>query len=187
MKTVLNYIKRNFWPISAIAFGPWHAGLMLLMVSGLTAGTALGDYIEANYTSIKSILVVIFSLYFMVAFMMWVVHRPKPEKKELPGQRKEIIGLSLPQIIGWGIVGILTIPLLMAVSVFSYLDHFKDTLAYIISMDAAVNAGFIWLISIAALVMVPITVVWLAWMWLAWNRSEYSDLERDSWSYEYEG
>ncbi|MCB0174501.1 MAG: hypothetical protein KDJ97_28570 [Anaerolineae bacterium] len=186
MNTVLSYLKKNFWPISSIAFGPWHAGLLLLIVSGLTRGTALGDYISANYISLKSILVVIFSLYFMVAFMMWVVHRPKPEKKEKPGQRKEVIGLTPLQIIGWGIVGIITIPLLVAASVFSYRDHFMDTLAYIISMDAAVNAGFIWLISIAVLVMVPITVVWLAWMWLAWNRSEYAD-QRDSWSYEYEG
>ncbi|MCB0194316.1 MAG: hypothetical protein KDJ65_20365 [Anaerolineae bacterium] len=187
MKAVLGYIKRNFWPISSIAFGPWHAGLMLLMVGGLTKGTILGDYIEAHYTSLKSILVVTFSLYFMVAFMMWVVHRPKPEKKEVSGQRKEIIGLSLWQILGWGFLGILTVPLLMAVSVFSYRDYFTETLQYILSLDAAVNAGFVWLISIAALVMTPITVVWLAWMWLAWNRAEYSEGDMDNWSYEYEG
>lgn len=81
MKTVLSYTKRNFWPISAIVFGPWHAGLVLLMLSGLTSGTVLGDFISTNYTSLKSIFIVTFSLYFMVAFMMWVVHRPKPEKK----------------------------------------------------------------------------------------------------------
>lgn len=187
MKTVLGYIKRNFWPISSIVFGPWHAGLMLMLVAGVTSGTILGDYIAANYDSIKSILVVTFSLYFMVAFMMWVVHRPKPEKKEVSGQRKEIIGLSVAQILGWGVVGIVAVPLLMAISVYSYWEYFSETIAYILSLDAAMNAGFIWLISIAALVMTPVTVIWLAWMWLAWNRAEYADLDMENWSYEYEG
>lgn len=187
MKTVFGYLKRNFWPISSIAFGPWHASLMLSMLAGLTSGTRLGDYILANYTSLKSIFVVIFSLYFMVAFMMWVVHRPKSDKKEVSGRRKEIIGLSLSQIVSWGVLGILTVPLLMAVSVYSYREYFIETIDYILSLDGAVNAGFVWLISIAALVMTPITVIWLAWMWLAWNRAEYSELEMENWSYEYEG
>lgn len=187
MKTVFGYLKRNFWPISSIAFGPWHAGLMLAILAGVTSGTVVGDYISANYASLKSIFVVSFSLYFMVAFMMWVVHRPKSEQKAVAGQRKAIIGLSLPQILGWGVVGIVTVPLLMAVSVFSNLEYFSETIEYILSLDAAVNAGFVWLISIAALVMTPITIIWLVWMWLAWNRAEYSELEMENWSYEYEG
>lgn len=187
MQSFLSLLKQKFWPISAILFGPWHAPLMLSAVAGLTAGTALGDLIATNYDSIKSVLVILFSIYFMIAFMMWVVHRPEQAKGErTKASYEEIIGLSTKQIIGWGLVGMVMIPALVGLSVFANREYFLDTIQYIVSQDAAVNSGFIWLISISTLVMVPIMVIWLVWMWLAWSKSDYSQVEAESWNYEYE-
>ena len=77
MNRILQGLKDNFWPVSALIFCPCHLPLTMTAVVSLTAGTALGTFISANYSSIETVLAVAFSFYFVLAFMIWVVRGPR--------------------------------------------------------------------------------------------------------------
>ncbi len=113
MKTLRSIVKRQFWPISALVFGPWHASLCLWVVSRLTAGTALGTYITVHTATIKPVVVVVFSLYFTLAFMMWIAGKRATSSQAAEplhdADPQQVLGLSGKQILAWGLIGILII------------------------------------------------------------------------------
>jgi hypothetical protein len=159
-------------------------------VASLTAGTALGAYISINYSSIETVLAVAFSFYFVLAFMIWIVRGPAPKEGaacaiDKRGNR-QVTGLSTKQIIGWGLVGILTMPVLIAASTFSKKNYFVDGLIEILTVNSEASSGFIWLISLSTVVMIPVMVIWLVWMWLAWSKRNVSQSDQEQWNYEYE-
>jgi hypothetical protein len=178
MRRLFFTFKGRFWLISAWLLGPWHAPLLVSVVSRLTAGTTLGAYIAAHYNGIRSVLVVTFSLYFMLAFMMWAVgrchsaHGASDERGETENQ--EVAGLSIKQILWWGLIGMVTIPALAAMSVLTNRANFVETFNHIFDLDPAMNSGFIWLISLSTVIMIPTMVIWLVWMWRAWSNTDYS-------------
>jgi|GEM_PF-2018448 len=183
-------IKQNFWPISALVFCPCHLPLTMAAVASLTAGTAIGAYISTYYSSIETILAVVFSFYFVLAFMIWVVRGPAPQDGavcSIDGKsNQQIGGLSTKQIIVYGIIGIFTMPALVAISVFTKQEYFVDTINQIFTLNPAANSGFIWLISLSTIVMIPVMVIWLVWLWLAWSKADLSKGEPENWSYEFE-
>ena len=185
----LNALKQNFWPISALIFCPCHLPLTMAAAASLTAGTALGAYISTYYSSIETVLAVAFSFYFVLAFMIWVVRGPSPAKgvacTVYTKGKQEASGLSTRQIVVWGLIGMFLMPALVAVSAFTKQSYFVETINYIFTLDPAVNSGFIWLISLSTVVMIPVMVIWLVWMWLAWSKTDFSKAE-ERWSYEYE-
>ena len=189
MSKLLSAVKQNFWPVSALVFCPCHLPLTMAGVASLTAGTTVGAYLSAHYSSIETVLAVLFSFYFVLAFMIWVVRGPQPVEKNtcdmrLPNQ--QVGGLSTRQIITWGIIGMLVMPALVAVSAFTKQKYFVDTINQIFSINPAMNSGFIWLISLSTVVMIPVMVIWLVWLWLAWAKTDRSQGDRESWSYEVE-
>jgi hypothetical protein len=196
----LNALKQNFWPISALIFCPCHLPLTMAAVASLTAGTALGAYISTHYSSIETVLAIAFSFYFVLAFMIWVVRGPNHAKNAACVVRatagapvpidargkQEVSGLSTWQIVVWGLIGMFLMPALVAISAFTKQSYFVETINYIFTLDPAVNSGFIWLISLSTVVMIPVMIIWLVWMWLAWSKHDFSKAEAESWSYEYE-
>lgn len=181
--------KGKFWAISALLFGPWHAPMMLSAVSSLTTGTTLGIFISAHYNGMKSVLVVVFSLYFVLAFMMWVVgRRPADRTHNASGETEgqAVPGLSIKQIIGWGLMAMGIMPALVAISVLTHRAYFVATFDHVFDLDPAMNAGFIWLISISAVIMIPTMVIWLVWMWRAWSMTDDVRGDTDSWGYEHD-
>ncbi len=183
MKTLASILKRQFWPISAIVFGPWHASLCLWAISRLAAGTALESYMAAHDSTPRPLVVVLFSLYFMFAFMMWVAG-----KRTLPrhAEPQPALGLSSMQILLWSLIGILAIPVVAWISTAGYWAHVAETFHQIFGRDPSANLGFVWLISIAMLIMTPTMVVWLVWMWRAWSQTDPSQMGTEPWDYEYE-
>ncbi len=190
MRTLAFILKRQFWPISAVMFGPWHASLWLWAVSRLTAGTALGAYIAAHDSTIRPIVVLIFSLYFMFAFMMWIAGKRKPARGEAEhpheAESEQALGLTGKQILGWGLIGILTIPVFVWISTAGHQSYVVKTFHHIFGRDPSANLGFVWLISIAMLIMIPTMLVWRVWMWRAWAKTDRSRMGADHWDYEYE-
>lgn len=191
MNKLVQGFKDNFWPISAILFCPCHLPLTLGAVASLTAGTTLGAYITSHYNSIESISAVVLSFYFVLAFMIWVVRGPKPQEGAAcvidEQGNQHLSGLSTKNIVVWGIIGMLIVPALAAVSFFTEKKFFDETVIQTILANAEYNSGLIWLISITTVVMIPVMVIWLVWMWLAWARmdpEQRKDMEQ--WSYEYE-
>ena len=81
-----------------------------------------------------------------------------------------------------------TMPALIAISIFTKQNFIDETVTNILAVnpELTVNSGFIWLISLATVVMIPVMVIWLAWMWLAWAKTDFSKVDTESWSYEYE-
>ena len=77
-------------------------------------------------------------------------------------------------------------PALVAVSAFTKQKYFVETIQQIFTVNPAINSGFIWLISLSTVVMIPVMLIWLVWLWLAWSKSDLSNAEGDNWSYEYE-
>jgi hypothetical protein len=185
----LNSLKRNFLPISALIFCPCHLPLSMAAAASLTAGTTLGAYISTYYSSIETVLAIAFSFYFVLAFMIWVVRGPSPTKGTAcvvyTKGKQEAPGLSTRQIVVWGLIGMFLMPALVAVSAFTKQSYFVETINYIFTLDPAVNSGFIWLISLSTVVMIPVMVIWLVWMWLAWSKTDLTQGE-EGWSYEYE-
>lgn len=190
MRGLASILKRQFWPISALVFGPWHASLCLWAISRLTAGTAIGAYVTAHDTTIRPILVVVFSLYFMLALMMWVTGRRAISsqgcEQEIDVDPQSVLGLSGRQILGWGLLGILTIPLFVWISTVGHQAYVVATFHHIFGHEASASLGFIWLMSIAMLIMIPTMVIWLVWMWRAWVKTDRSRVGADDWNYEYE-
>ncbi len=190
MSNFFTAIKQNFWPVSALIFCPCHLPLTMAAVASLTAGTALGGYISTYYSSIETVLAVAFSFYFVLAFMIWVVRGPAPKegaacKIENRGNQ-QVGGLSTKQIVVWGVIGMFTMPALVAVSAFTKQKYFVETVNQIFTINPAINSGFIWLISLSTVVMIPVMVIWLVWLWLAWSKTDVSRVDGDNWSYEYE-
>jgi len=159
-------------------------------VASLTAGTVVGTYITANYNSLESSLAIVFSFYFVVAFMIWVVRGPQdPEGASCaitPGEQKRLAGLSTKQIITWGIIGMLAMPALVSIGLFTEKELISTNMFNTIITTMDYNSGLIWLISIATVVMIPVMVVWLVWLWIAWAKTDPSQMDSDQWSYEYE-
>ena len=190
MQKLLIGIKQNFWPISALIFCPCHLPLTMAAVASLTAGTAIGAYISTYYSSIETILAVVFSFYFVLAFMIWVVRGPTPQEgAACPINKKsnqQLGGLSTKQIIIYGIIGILIMPALVAISGFTKQEYFVETINQIFTFNPAANSGFIWLISLSTVVMIPVMVIWLVWLWLAWSKADLSKDAAENWSYEFE-
>jgi len=182
--------KQYFWPVSALIFCPCHLPLTMTAVASLTAGTIIGTYITRNYSSIETVLAVAFSFYFVLAFMIWVVRGPQqPEGAACAIDEKGnqcVSGLSTKQIIVWGIIGMLTMPALIAISIFTRQNFIDETVTQVFAINPAFNSGFIWLISLSTVVMIPVMVIWLVWMWLAWTRVDVSKVDTENWSYEYE-
>lgn len=190
MRTLVSILKRHYWPISAVVFGPWHASLCLWAVSRLAAGTALGTYLAAHHDTVKPIMVVLFSLYFTLAFMMWVAGKRAPLRRAAEPlsdtDLQQVLGLSGKQILVWALMGVLTIPIFVGFSTAGQQAYVVETFHHIFGHDPSANLGFIWLISIAMLIMIPTMVVWLVWMWRAWARTDRSQMGADHWDYEYE-
>lgn len=190
MRILISIFKRQFWPISALVFAPWHASLALWAVSRLTADTALGVYIAAHDNTIRPIVIVLFSLYFTLAFMMWVAGK-RAASSRVPeswhdADSQHVLGLSGKQILGWGLLGILTIPIFIWISMAGQQSYLVATFEHIFGRDPSANLGFVWLISIAMLIMIPTMVVWLVWMWRAWAKTDRAQIGADQWDYEYE-
>lgn len=183
MKT---FMKRHFWPLSAMIFCPCHLPLSMAGVASLTAGTVIGTFISAHYSTIESILAVTFSFYFVLAFMIWAVRGPQHVKGAAcpvgEDGRPLVWGLSTKQIILNGVIGMFVIPLLVTASLFVRDDLLGEFMAAARTVE--LNSGLIWLISITTVVMIPVMVVWLVWMWSAWTNHD-PDLKED-WHYEYE-
>ena len=190
MNRILQGLKDNFWPVSALIFCPCHLPLTMAAVVSLTAGTALGTFISAHYSSIETVLAVAFSFYFVLAFMIWVVRGPR--KAEGAACRidargnEQLDGLSTKQIVVWGIIGMLIMPALVAISAFTKQAYFAETMNQVFMVNPGMNSGFIWLISLSTVVMIPVMVIWLVWMWLAWSKTDLSPADGDTWGYEYE-
>jgi hypothetical protein len=182
--------KQHFWPISAIIFCPCHLPLTMSAVASLTAGTFAGTFISAYYNSIESILAVAFSFYFVLAFMIWVVRGPqKPETAACTltsRQKQQLEGLSTRQIVVWGIIGMFTMPALVSISLFVRQDFIDQTVLRNAVAMMEYNSGFIWLVSITTVVMIPVMLIWLVWLWLAWAKTDLSQPDLESWEYEYE-
>ncbi len=119
----------------------------------------------AHTHTLKSILIVLFSLYFMLALMMWVAGKRQPASRSQP-ELQPVPGLSALQIIGWGLIGIATLPIVMVLSSITQHAHMVTTFQHIFGLDPSMNMGLIWLVSIAMLIMIPTMVIWLVWMWL---------------------
>ncbi|RME75530.1 MAG: hypothetical protein D6784_07770 [Chloroflexi bacterium] len=185
-------LKKYYWPVSAILFCPCHLPLTMAAFASLTAGTALGAWVSSYYSSIETVLAVSFSFYFVLAFMIWVVRGPQQAEGAACAINEkgepQLNGLTTRQIITWGIIGMFSMPALIAISVFSKENFVDETLSKILTVnpDLAVNSGFIWLISLATVVMIPVMVIWLVWMWLAWVKTDPSRVDTETWQYEYE-
>ena len=189
MNKIYTSIKDNFWPVTALIFCPCHLPLTMAAFASLTAGTAVGAYLMANYNAIETVLAVAFSFYFVLAFMIWVVRGPQPVEMAACDVRKpnqQVGGLSTKQIVIWGIIGMFMMPALVAVSAFTKQKYFVDTVNQIFSMNPTMNSGFIWLISLSTVVMIPVMIIWLVWLWLAWAKTDLSQGDRENWSYEVE-
>lgn len=190
MKQFWMSLKQYYWPISALIFCPCHLPLTMTAVASLTAGTALGAYFSRYYSSIETVLAVTFSFYFVLAFMIWVVRGPQqPEGAAcvIDEQGKQRLnGLSTRQIIVWGIIGMFTMPALIAISIFTRENFVNETVTQILAVNPEINSGFIWLVSLATVVMIPVMLIWLAWLWLAWVKTDLTQVDTESWNYDYE-
>lgn len=183
MKT---FLRRHFWPVSAMVFCPCHLPLTMAGVATLTAGTFVGTFVTTYYSTIESVLAITFSFYFVLAFMIWAVRGPQQARGGTclldEEGRPQLAGLTTRQIIAWGIIGMLIMPLMITASLFVRQDLFGEFMAAAQSIE--LDSGIIWLLSISTVVMIPIMVIWLVWMWLAWTNTD-PDLV-DDWQYEYE-
>ena len=185
-------VKQYFWPVSALIFCPCHLPLTMTFVATLTAGTALGTFISSYYSSIETVLAVVFSFYFVLAFMIWVVRGPQKKAGAVcavdENGRECVSGLSTRQIVVWGIIGMFTMPALIAISIFTKQNFIDETVTKILAVNPefTLNSGFIWLVSLATVVMIPVMVIWLVWMWLAWAKTDFSKVDQENWTYEYE-
>lgn len=183
-------LKQYFWPISALIFCPCHLPLTMGAVASLTAGTVVGTYLASHYNSIETVLAVTFSFYFVLAFMIWVVRGPQPVAGAACVVNEQgqpcLNGLSTRQIIVWGIIGMLTMPALIAISLFTKQNFIDQPVAQILAIHPEINSGFIWLISLSTVVMIPVMIIWLVWLWLAWSKTDLSQVDGEAWSYDYE-
>jgi hypothetical protein len=159
-------------------------------IASLTAGTFIGAFISTYYNAIESTLAVTFSFYFVLAFMIWVVRGPqKPAGAACAiasEPRKRLDGLSTRQIVVWGVIGMLTMPALVSISFFVRQDFRDHLILQTVIANMEYNSGFVWLLSITTVVMIPVMVIWLVWLWLAWAKTDRSQLNLDDWEYEYE-
>lgn len=180
------FLKRHFWPVSAMVFCPCHLPLSMSAVATVSAGTFVGTFVTTYYSTIESILAIAFSCYFVLAFMIWAVRGPQQSRGGAcpvdEDGRPLLPGLSTLQIIAWGIVGMLIMPLMVTASLFVREDLIGEFIAAAQMVDF--NSGLVWLLSISILVMIPVMVIWLVWMWIAWTNTD-PDLV-DDWQYEYE-
>ncbi len=189
MNDLKTKLRENFWPISAILFCPCHLPLSMGLLVSITAGTTFGAYLASHYASLEASMAVIFSLYFVVAFLIWAVRGPQASKGEACAFDEHgnpvRAGLSTKQIIMWGLVTALAMPLLITASLFVRQDLIGQIVAGMQGMDLS-NSGFIWLISISTIVMIPVMLVWIIWMWVTWSKAENKDAKQEHWNYEYE-
>ena len=188
MSSIATWLKDHWWPVSAMVFCPCHLPLTMGGVAMLTAGTGVGAFISANYTSIESVLAVTFSFYFVLAFMIWAVRGPqsKADGQACPVDGSgRLSGLSTRQIVIYGVLGALVMPLLITASLFVREDVLGEVMLAAEQIDAA-SSGLIWLISISTVVMIPVMVIWIVWMWVAWTKAPGEGSDPDTWSYEYE-
>jgi hypothetical protein len=121
--------------------------------------------------------------------MIWVVRGPQPAKGAacaMYPREQRPTGLSTKQIIVWGVIGMLTMPALIAISLFTRQNFAGGVIAQISALNLEFNSGLIWLISLSTVVMIPVMVIWLVWMWLAWSKTDFSKAEAEHWGYEYE-
>lgn len=122
--------------------------------------------------------------------MMWVAGK-RAASSRVPeswhdADSQHVLGLSGKQILGWGLLGILTIPIFIWISMAGQQSYLVATFEHIFGRDPSANLGFVWLISIAMLIMIPTMVVWLVWMWRAWAKTDRAQIGADQWDYEYE-
>lgn len=190
MQKFTKSLKDNFWPVSAIFFCPCHLPLTMNFVAMLTAGTAVGSYFAAHFSAIETVLAVTFSFYFVVAFLIWMVRGPKQRKGAAcvvdPEGNKRLSGLSTKQIIIWGVIAMLITPMLTSVSLFTNQDMMHQTALRQAIATIEYNSGLIWLTSLALVVMIPVMIVWLAWLWLAWAHMDLSRYDLGEWTYEFD-
>lgn len=190
MQNVWQTLKRNYWPISAMIFCPCHLPLTMNAVASLTAGTYLGSRFMANYSSIETVLAVVFSLYFVMAFMIWMVRGPKQREGAVcvidDHGNKRLSGLSTKQIVIWGVIGILVTPTLTSVSLFTDQDLIHQTALRQAIATMEYNSGLIWLTSLALVVMIPVMIIWLVWLWLAWTKIDPTRYDLGEWTYEFD-
>jgi hypothetical protein len=190
MKKFKASLKQYFWPVSALVFCPCHLPLTMAAGASLTAGTALGAYINSNYSSIETVLAVSFSFYFVLAFMIWVVRGPQQADGAACAVDENgqvcLNGLSTQQIVVWGLIGMFTMPALIAISIFAKENFVDQTITPMLAASPIINSGFIWLVSLATVVMIPVMIIWLVWMWLAWTKTDPSKVNTETWTYEYD-
>lgn len=190
MQKLRQSFKNNFWPISAIFLCPCHLPLTMNFVAALTAGTTVGSYFAAHYSTIETVLAVTFSFYFVVAFLIWMVRGPKQRKGSAcvvdAEGNKRLSGLSTKQIVIWGVIAMLITPTLTSISLFTDQDLNHQTALRQAIATIEYNSGLIWLASLALVVMIPVMVVWLAWLWLAWSHMDLSRYDLGEWTYEFD-
>lgn len=187
MHTCLTFLKRQFWPLSALLCGPWSGALLLAAVSHVTAGSQTGTYILTHYATLRLGLVSLFSLYFVLAFMMWMVGRNAPATQSTDTAPEPVaVGLSTGQILCWGFLGMLLIPATVVLSTFGSQASIMTAVSHLFFFDASTSTGFLWLLSISVLIMTPIMVVWLVWMWRTWAAHRATQAGAEPWNYEYE-
>lgn len=183
-------LKDNFWPISAIFLCPCHLPLTMNFVAMITAGTAFGSYIALHYSTIETVLAITFSFYFVMAFLIWMVRGPKQRKGAAcvidDKGNKRLSGLSTRQIIIWGVIAMLVTPTLTSMSLFTGQDLTHQTALRQAIATIEYNSGLIWLASLALVVMIPIMIVWLAWLWLAWSQMDLTRYNFEDWTYEFD-
>ena len=190
MKNLVQRLKDNYWPISAIIFCPCHLPLTMSAAATLTAGTVVGHYITTHYSAIETVLAVTFSFYFVLAFLMWVVRGPKQREGSVclidEQGNKRLSGLSTKQIVIWGVIGMLVTPTLTSISLFTDQDLIRQTAIRQAIITMEYNSGLIWLTSLALVVMIPVMVVWLVWLWLAWSKIDPTRYDLGDWHYEFD-
>jgi len=188
MKRFSAFIKKYWWPISAILFCPCHLPLSMGGLLALTAGTGIGALFAAYYSTIESVLAVTFSFYFVIAFLIWIVRAPRKEANCPVDTRRsgQPQGLSTKQIVSWGTGSALLMPMLILAAFVTREGTLDKIIAGARDFDYA-NSGFIWLVSISAIVMIPVMVVWIVWMWIMWRRPDAaSKPEKQGYEYDYE-
>ncbi len=187
MNSSESFLKRYWWPISALLFCPCHLPLSMGFIALASTGTAFGAWLTRYYAPIESTLAITFSFYFVIAFLIWAVRGPRSidgsacvidENGHVRPQ-----GFSTRQVVLWGIGSAFIMPTLVTISFLTRSGLVRDIFNGSAGFDVT-ESGFIWLVSISAIVMIPVMVVWIAWMYISWMKVDPDSVEQ--WDYEYE-
>jgi hypothetical protein len=185
MSNLFPFIKRHWWPISAVLFCPCHLPLSMGAIAALASGTLFGAVFSAWYSTIETVLAIVFSFYFVIAFLLWLASGPLMlDKSARTCNTARKPAFSTSQTVSWGVGSALLMPTLVLSAFVSRNGLLEEIVRGARGFDWT-NSGFIWLLSISAIVMIPVMVVWIAWMWIMWTRHD-PDSPPEKWEKEYE-